>query len=161
MVVKPADPQNGKITALEKENAEMKQELQQISQTRKVFDVLSSVFWAIFIYIASTLLYSLAKIGIQAIALKNPTDTLGISLTTVIMAVSYLLIVIYILLTTINTTIYICQDDFRKLGMWLNIFFSGGMKALNETPPEHIEGDPKPEISSPAASSQKSILSPP
>jgi hypothetical protein len=161
MVAKPADPQNGKITSLEKENKEMKEELEYISQGRKISDVISSVLWAVFVYLASTCLYSLAKIGIKAIALENPTDLLGISLVTVIMAVSYLLIIIYVLIMTINTIVNTCQDDFRQFGTRINIFFSGGMKALNETPVEHAEGDPKPEPPTPAASSQKSILSPP
>ena len=154
MVAKPAEPQNGKITALEKENAEMKAELEFIRSSGKANNIIWSIVWAIIVYVASTTLFKMAKIGLQAASVEPTTGIIGGALLSLIIAVSYLTIVTCLLWTTVIHILNICQDDFRQLGERLIVFCRGGANALKEKP-----ADPDGEAV-PTQNAQKSLIPP-
>lgn len=145
MVAKPAEPQNGKITALEKENAEMKEELEYINQSQKARDVLWALITAAFAYLCSTLLYDMAQIGANAVAVESNMSETGAALLIFVIATSYILVVLYIVYVTAITLIYTLQDDLKRGAERLSIFIKGGAKALKETPPEPEEANAEPE----------------
>ena len=139
MVTKPAEPQNGKITALEKENADMKEELHSIYGARKANNLIMSIIWAVIMYVASTLLYDLAKLGVNAIAVESNMSTTGVALFLFAVALAYLGLILYIVWTTVMGNLDAFNDEIRQGADRFRIFMNGGIKALKENPSETEE----------------------
>lgn len=128
------------LDALQKENKELKFEIRWRDQNRKVWDFILSVFMGIFVYCMFGIVYSLAEIGLGAMAGSGIFTELGMGLWHVSFVFAKFVVLSYIMYHVVIINVLLFQDELRIAVKKLQVYTKAGREAVAKNR-EKIEED--------------------
>ncbi len=147
------------ISALEKENADMKKKLLTIDENRKVADFLSSVVWTFILWELVSIIVNLAEYGSRAMVIEDNMTLLGGALLTSGVIIIGIIVKAYVLYLFVVSTVVMFQKEIEtggvKSGIFLKAAMSAGLKALREAKAKEEAQETVPQ-ESPAGESTES-----